>query len=103
MKLFVILAYNKINNKTFLCVLALIYNENRETIETILKNLKINFNFNPPFISIDFGKAGYLAFKNIFPKTSLFPCYFHLIRMLILHIKNLRSKNKVIKRASKNL
>ena len=84
-------------------MLALIYNENRETIETILKYLKLNFNFNPPVITLDFGKAGYLAFKNIFPKTRIFPCYFHLILRLIIHIKNLRSDNKVIKRASKNL
>lgn len=84
-------------------MLALINNENRETIETILKYLKLNFNFNPPVIIIDFEKAGYLAFKNIFPKTRIFPCYFHLIRRLILYIKNLRSDNRVIKRASKNL
>ena len=84
-------------------MLALIYNENRETIENILKYLKLNFNFNPPVITLDFRKVGYLAFKNIFPKTRIFPCYFHLIRRLIIHIKNLRSDNKVIKRASKNL
>ena len=93
----------KNNNKTLLCMLALIYNENRVTIETILKYLKLNFNFNPPVITIDFGEAGYSALKNIFPKTRIFPCYFHLIRRLILHIKDLLSENKVIKRASKNL
>ncbi len=36
MKLFVLLSYNKICNKILLCMLALINNENAETIEKIL-------------------------------------------------------------------
>ena len=44
MKLSIIFANNEIYNKTILCLLALIYNEN---VETIFKFLKNNFNFNP--------------------------------------------------------
>ena len=43
MKLFVLLAYNKIKNKINLCMLALIKNENSETLETIFSYLKMNF------------------------------------------------------------
>ncbi len=33
MKLFVLLSYNKLKNKILLCTMALIYNENTETLE----------------------------------------------------------------------
>ena len=33
MKLFVLLSYNKFKNKILLCTMALIYNENTETLE----------------------------------------------------------------------
>ena len=39
-KLFVLLSYNKKFNKLLLCALALIYNENIETLEEIFKYLK---------------------------------------------------------------
>ena len=103
MKLFVVLAYNKKFNSINLCVLALIYNENQETIEAIFNFLKINYNFYPKLFTVDFGKAGYLVLQHVFPKTRIFTCYFHLIRRLIIHLKNLRSKNKIVKRNAKNL
>ena len=103
LKLFVLLCYNKKYNKILLCIFALIYNENIETLEVIFKYLKMNFNFQPEFITVDFGKAGYIEIKNIFLNTRIFPCYLHLIRRFIIHIKYLRSKNKVLKRNSKNL
>ena len=84
-------------------MLALINNENAETIEKILNFLKINFQLNPELITVDFGKAGLKAINKIFPNARIFPCYFHMIRRLCLHIKNLKSSNKVIKRAAKNL
>ena len=103
LKLFVLLCYNKKYNKILLCTLALIYNENKETLEEIFKFLKKNFNFQPSLITVDLGKAGYIAIKNIFPNTRIYPCYFHLVRRFILHLKYLRSNNKVLKRNSKNL
>ena len=90
-------------NKILLCALALIYNENKETLESIYKYLKLNYNFYPKLFAVDFGRAGYVSIKNIFPKTRIYPCYFHLIRRLIIHIKNLKSNNKILKRASKDL
>ena len=84
-------------------MLALIYNENIETFETIYNYLKLNYNIQPPLITIDFCKANYIAIKKIFPNTRIFPCYFHLIRRLIIHLKTLRSNNSVIKTTAKNL
>ena len=103
MKLFIIISYNSKHNKFLLCLLSLIYNENKETFEAIFNFLKYNFGFNPNLFTVDFGKAGYIAIKNVFPNTRIYPCYFHLIRRLIIHIKYLRSKNRVLKRAAKNL
>ena len=103
LKLFVLLCYNKKYNKILLCAFALIYNENYETLVTIFKFLKTNYNFQPDLFTVDFGRAGYTAIKNIFPNTRIFPCYFHLIRRLIIHLKDLKSNNKVIKRNAKNL
>ena len=103
MKLFVLLTYNNRSNKVLLCLLCLIYNENEETFMEIFKFLKINFNLKHSLFTVDFGKAGCLALNSIFPETSIFPCYFHFIRRMIIHIKNLHSKNKVIKRNAKNL
>ena len=40
LKLFLLLIYNKTKNKILLCMLALIYNENCETLECIFKYLK---------------------------------------------------------------
>lgn len=54
-------------------------------------------------ITVDFGKTEYIALKKIFPHIRIFPCYFHIIRRFIIHIKNLRSRNKVLKRNAKNL
>ena len=103
MKLFELLAYNNKFNKIYLCLMALIYNENKETLEAIFNFLKLNYNFYSNLFTVDFGKAGYLAIQNIFSKTRIFPCFFHLIRRLILHLKYLRSKNKLVKRNAKNL
>ena len=103
LKLFVILTYNKKLNKTLLCLLALIYNENFETISEIFNFLKKNYNFYPKIITVDFGKAGYKAIQQSFPKTRIFTCYFHLIRRLIIHLKNIKSKNKLIRRNARNL
>ena len=63
MKSFVMLTFNNKLNKVLLCLLALIYNENRETLEEIFKYLENNYSFNPDVLTVDFGKAGYLAIK----------------------------------------
>ena len=101
MKLFAFLSYNKNLNKILLCMLALIYNENTETLETIFNYLKHNYFFKPDLITLDLGKAGLKAIKNVYPDVRIFPCYFHLIRRIILHIKNLKSKNSIIRRNAK--
>ena len=63
MKLFVLLCYNQKYNKTLLCLLALIYNENKEILKEIFKFLKLNYEFYTKLITVDFGKAGYMMMK----------------------------------------
>ena len=100
MKLFVLLCYNQKYNKILIFLFALIYNENKETLEEIFKFPKLNY---PKLITLDFGKARYIATKNIFPKARIYPCYFHLVKRFIKHIKYLNSNNDVLKRSAKNL
>ena len=97
MKLFVLLAYNIRLNKILLCMLALIANENTETLEMILKYLKNNFYFKPDLITVDLGRAGLKAIQKVYPNTRLFPCFFHIIIRIKLHIKNLQPKKSVLK------
>ena len=79
MKLFVILSYNKKLNIILLCILALIYNKNKETLEKLFTYLKLNFSFNPKLYTIYLGKAGYIAIK----KYSLKLAFFHVISILL--------------------
>ena len=69
---------------------SLIMIENTETSENIFRYLKINYYFNPSLKAVNLGKAGLKAIYNIFLNTKIFPCYFHLMRRLNLHIKNLK-------------
>ena len=46
-KLFLILAFNKKKQKSVLCNISIISNENKETFITVLNFLKIKYNFTP--------------------------------------------------------
>ena len=59
--------------------------------------------FNPKLITVDFGRAGIKTIGNVFPNTRIYPCYFHLVRKMVLHIKNLNSNNNIMKCNAKNL
>ena len=101
--LFIILAYNEKLNKTLLCTINLIYNENKETFSEIFKFLKLTYQFNSKLFTVDLARGCYLAILEQFPNCRIFPCYFHIIRRLIIHLNNIKSENGVIKRAAKNL
>lgn len=78
-KLFIIVAFNKILNKTILYALILISNENKETFEKIFIYLKETYKFNLSLFIVDFGKECYVALNNILPQSRVYPCNFHLI------------------------
>ena len=100
-KLFIILAYNEKLNKTLLSSICLIYNENKETFSEIFKFLKLTYQFKPNLFTVDLARGCYLAILEIFPNSRIFPCYFHIIRRLIIHLNNIKSENRVIKRSEK--
>ena len=52
-KLLLILAFNKNENKTKLCSISLIKNENIETFSKILEYLKLQIQFAPKIATID--------------------------------------------------
>ena len=102
-KLCVIMAFNKENKMTELCSLVLIKNENVETIVEILTFLQKNYNFNPTLITSDCALSFAIAIKKTFPQCIHILCYYHVIKRIILHLKELKSKNKELKRKAKNL
>ena len=64
-KLFLILAFNKKKQKSVLCNILIICNENKETFITVFNFLKNKYNFSPKIITSDYQK--HLFFQlNIF-------------------------------------
>ena len=96
-KLFIILAYNEKLNKTLLSAICLIYNENKETFSEIFKFLKLTYQFKPNLFTVDLARGCYLAILEHFPNCRIFPCYFLIIRRLIIHLNNIKSENRVLK------
>ena len=54
-------------------------------------------------MTLDFCKASYKEFKELFPHIQLVPYFFHLIQRLNLHLPHLKNKNKSIKNNAKNI
>ena len=63
LKLWVLVAFNKRDQHSILCSLVLLYNENKETILTILDYLYQKFKFYPEIMTKDFGQGPYKAIK----------------------------------------
>ena len=103
LKMWILLAFNKNKNKVIICNITLLKNENYETFVTLINHLKNTYSFNPGIMTLDFCKATYKAFKELFPHIQLVPCFFHLIQRLNLHLPQLKNKNKSIKNNAKNI
>ena len=102
-KLYVLNAFNTIENKTELCALILISNENIETYVNIYEYLINKYKFNPTKLTVDCQKSHILAILKLFPNCCLIICYFHIIRRLVIHLPEIRSKNLEKKEMVKNL
>ena len=87
-KLWVLVAFNTKVQHTILCSLALIKNENKETFLTIYDFLEQKYKFLPNIITVDFGRGGYTALKEKYPKINIILCYYHYINRIKNHIKN---------------
>ena len=103
LKMWILLSYNKKYNKILICNISLIKNENLETYKKILLYLKDTFNFKPEIMTVDFCKAAYIAFKNIYKDIIMVPCFFHLIQRLILHLPQYKDSKLTIKNNAKNI
>ena len=101
-KLFLILAFNKKKQKSVLCNISIISNENKETFITVLNFLKIKYNFTPKIMATDYSKSLILSIKHIFPNILLIPCFFHFIQNNIKKLPEIRSKTKTIKEYAKD-
>lgn len=94
LKLWVLVACNKKLQHTILCSLILLYNENKETILTILDYFNQKYNFYPEITTIDFAKGPCEALKEKFPESIIILCFYHYINMIkkiyLLNLKILK-------------
>ena len=65
-----------------LYTLVLLYNENKETILTILDYLYQKFKFYPEIITLDFGQGPYKAIKEKYPVIIIILCFYHYINII---------------------
>ena len=93
-KLWVLVAFNKVHQRTILCCLALIKNENKETYLTIFDYLKNKYKSEPKIMTVDFGRGCYTALKDKFENINIILCYYHFLNRLKLHIKSSYIGNK---------
>ena len=92
-----LLGYDILNKKTLLCCLALIIKENVETFVSNLDYLKKIFKLHPTYIKCDFNKALIKVILIVFKEITLIPCYFHFINNCYKRLKELKSKNDILK------
>ena len=102
-KLLLIIAYNKIENKTKLCNISLIKNENIETFSKILEFLKKEYQFDPKIMKTDCSLAEIMSIRNVFPLCKNLICYFHIIHRCVKHLPQIRSKDVEIKTKANDL
>ena len=102
LKMWIMLSYNKKYNKILICNISLIKNKNLETFKNIISYLKETYNFNPKIMTVNFCKAAYIAFKNIYKDIVMVPCFFHLLQSLILHLPQYKDQI-TIKNNAKNI
>ena len=98
-----LIAFNTTANKTELCSLVLLTNENVETFTNIYEYLIDKYNFYPTKMTVDCQKANIITIQKHFPNCYIIICYFHIIRRFALHLPEIRSKNKEKKELAKNL
>lgn len=53
-------------------------------------------------ISIDYSRAEKNAILQLFPDIEILPCFFHFMKNVVKHLKEIRSKNKTIKKLAKD-
>ena len=102
-KLYILIAFNNEKQKSELCSLVLINNENIETFNNIYQYLFKKYKFQPIKMKVERQKAHIISIQKIYPNCYIIICYFHIIRILVIHLPQIRSKNKESKELAKNL
>ena len=74
--MWILLAFNKNYNKTVICNITLLKNENFETFDILLKYRKSKYNFHPQIMIVDFKKASYETFKLNFENIKMVLAFF---------------------------
>ena len=69
----------------------------------IFEYLYKKYNFVPDLITMDFCRGPYSAIKNFFPNSRIYPCLFHFMQRVILHLPELKSKDIILKIEERDL
>ena len=86
--------FNKEFMKNLLYSIAIIKNENKETILRIFDYLTNKYNFTPKLISMDFSGGPYTALKEKYHNCRIFQCYFHIMQKIYLHLPEIKKTMK---------
>lgn len=74
--IYIMISYNKNENKIFICNISLIKNDNFETFNSIINYLKLNYQFELTIMTVDICKAVYKAFKTNYKNIRMVPFNF---------------------------
>ena len=102
-KLLIILGFNLKENTNVLGAIILIKNEKKETFIKIFNYLTEYYKFYPETINVDCNIAQILAIKHIYKECNIILCFYHILKRLIIHLPQIRSKDKKIKKSVKYL
>lgn len=81
-KLFILIGFDIILNKSVLCCLALIMDMQAETFAFLFQKLKELYSFKPNIITCDFDFSLRKGIKTVYPNIKFFGCYYHFIRAI---------------------
>ena len=99
-----LLVYNKEINAFVQCCYTLLTDETENIYEKFLHLLKINYNFIPKYLIIDFSKSEENAIKQIYEnETKIIFCFFHFVQCLWRRINKIDLRKKEYIKVSKSL
>ena len=103
--LITLLGYNRKDNTFAQCCYALITDESENTLQKYLNLLKLNYDFIPKYITIDFSKAEENAIKEVYKNENveIIYCLFHFVQCLWRKLNSLGLRKKEFIKLSKSL
>jgi len=103
--LIILIAYNHINKKFELCLIASFTNEDKETFKQFYSILKNKYNFNPKRITCDFAISNLQTLNSIFGEDNIIiiTCFFHFLQCWWNKAGKLVLRKKSIVQKTRNL